>query len=369
MYPVSDLFLSALRSSHSAVVRLDAYRGGVLLASDLPISAGSVTVDASSKVRRQLTATIADPSLAPAAGDPDAMLAPYGTELRAYRGIRHLTGAVEWVPLGRFRVESARADVQASGVEVTAADRSALVAGARFLAPTPSVTTNTVPAEIARLIRGAAPDAAVTDETGYTGGVAALTWERERWDAVESLATGIGAEVFFDPDGVARIRPVPSIDSPLAWTVDAGEGGVMVAAEQRTSRERTFNGVVVTGERTDGTPPVAATVTDDDPASPTYWYGGFGQVPHFYSSPQITTTGQATTTAVALLGRTRGLVRQLTLASIPNPALDALDVIGVVFPDGSTERHLVDKLTVPLDPGEAMPIETRSPEPVTEGES
>jgi hypothetical protein len=58
--------------------------------------------------------------------------------------------------------------------------------------------------------------------------------------------------------------------------------------------------------------------------------------------------------------------RQLTLSCVPNPALDSGDVIRVRFPDGATETHLVDGFTVPLEPGSAMSIQTRSSQPQLE---
>jgi hypothetical protein len=51
---------------------------------------------------------------------------------------------------------------------------------------------------------------------------------------------------------------------------------------------------------------------------------------------------------------------------VPNPALEAGDVIRVRFPDGSTETHLVDAFDVPLDADNAMNITTRSENPALE---
>jgi hypothetical protein len=154
--------------------------------------------------------------------------------------------------------------------------------------------------------------------------------------------------------------------SCVSWYVDAGETGVLVEGSQDTSRESTYNGVVAVGERTDNFAPYSATVTDDNPSSPTYWLGPYGQVPYFYTSASITTLTQAQSAATGLLARTKGLTRQVSLSSVPNPALDAGDVIQVVFPDASYERHVVDSLSIPLDPSEAMPIGTRSTDPTKE---
>jgi hypothetical protein len=364
MHPVSELFLRTLRGSHSIEVQVDAYRGADLVLANVPISGGSVQVDSASQVRRTLSLSVADPALDPGA-DPTAALAPFGSELAVRRGIRYPDGTIEWCPLGRFRIESARASASGSGVEVNGADRGAYVQDARFTSIKKSNRSNTIPAEIARLIGEVLPDVAVSDFTGSTASTPKRFWEEDRWGAIDELAKAIGAEVFFDPDGDAVIAPVPSIDDVAVWWADAGETGVLLEANLESTREGTYNGVRASGEGGD-TAPVSAFVTDDDPTSPTYWGGGFGQKPRFYVSPLITTTAQATSAATAMLNRVRGLNRQLELDLVPNPALEAGDVIRVVFPDGATELHLVDGFEVSLATDGSMPVKTRSSAPLEE---
>jgi hypothetical protein len=366
VYAVSTRYLDALRQSHNVRLQVDAYRAGVLVRADLPIAGGSVSIDATSDVRRQLDLSVADPTLAPVAGDTSGPLTPFGTELFVRRGVAFPDGTVEWVPLGWFRVQAVTASLSAGVVRVQGVDRSRAVADAKFLTPTQSVTTNTIPNEIKRLVQGALPTAVFVDMTGVTSATPELIWEQERWAAINDLARTIGAECFFNADGQCVLRTVPGVDSAVSWYVDAGETGVLVEGSQDTSRESTYNGVVAVGERTDNFAPYSATVTDDNPSSPTYWLGPYGQVPYFYTSASITTLTQAQSAATGLLARTKGLTRQVSLSSVPNPALDAGDVIQVVFPDASYERHVVDSLSIPLDPSEAMPIGTRSTDPTKE---
>lgn len=361
MYAVSERFLDALRASHVVEIRVDAYRGSTLLASNLPISAGSVSVDGNSEVRRTLNVTVADPTLDPG-NDPTATLSPYGTDLVVRRGIRFPDSTIEYVPLGRFRVENVSTAVSGDAIQVTGADRTAYVKDARFTATTQSVTANTVAAEITRLITGAL-SVTVTDRSGSSAYTPQLYWDQDRWAAIEDLARSIGCVVYFDADGNAVIAKLPTITDPVAWWVDAGESGVMVAGSRETSREGTYNGVVASGESAGQFLPYSATVTDNDPSSPTYWGGTFGRKPYFYTSPAITTQQQATDAATAMLATVKGMSRQLTLTCVPNPALEAGDVIRVRFPDGSAETHLVDAFDVPLGPADAMNITTRSSNP------
>ncbi|MGZ0147134.1 DUF5047 domain-containing protein [Kribbella sp. WER1] len=365
MYPASTQFMDALRRSHVVTLQVDAYRGATLLQADLPISGGSVSVDGGSQIRRTLSVTVADPDLDPKV-DPQAVLAPFGSDLVVKRGIRYPNGTTEWVPLGRFRIEDVQATIAQNGISVTGSDRAATVKDLRFTAITQANTSNTVVQEITRLIQEALPGVGVTDYTGATAATPSVYWERERWEAIEQLGQAIGADVYFDPAGNGIIAPAPTVTNTPAWWVDAGELGVMVDGSRETSRETVYNGVVASGESDGDIPPVTATVWDSNPASPTYYLGTFGKKPFFYVSPLLTTTAQCVSAATSMLGRVTGLVRQLDLSCVPNPALESGDVIRVRFPDGSTETHLVDSFTVPLDPGTAMSLKTRSPEPATE---
>jgi hypothetical protein len=364
MYAVTTKFLDALRASHAVEIKVDAYRGEELLASDLPISDGTVTVDGNSQVRRTLSLTVADPTLDPG-NDQDATLAPYGSDLVVQRGVRFPDGSIEYAPLGRFRIEQVQTAISGEAIQLTGSDRTAYVQDARFTTTQQSVTSNTIPAEIARLIT-AVLTVAVNNQSGRTDATPLVYWEQGRWEAIEQLAKSIGCVVFFDPTGAAVIEPVPAITDAAVWWVDAGESGVLVTGERETTREQTYNGVVASGESAGQFLPYTATVTDNDASSPTLWGGPFGSKPYFYTSPLITTQEQATAAATALLNKVRGMSRQLTLSCVPNPALEAGDVIRVRFPDGATETHLIDSFDMPLDPSSAMAISTRSSAPELE---
>jgi hypothetical protein len=367
MFGVSEQFLAALRTSHQVEIRVDAYTAGATtrLASDLPVAGGSVSAEASSQVRRTLDLTIADPTLMPTS-EGDA-LSPYGTELYVLRGLRFPTGTIEWCPLGVFRVEDVKRGLADAAVQVTGADRAKAVADRQFEKPRQPKGSNTRVQWISTLVQEMWPGVAVTDSTANVDAMPypPPVWEQDRWAAIEELATSIGADVYFGPRGGLVIRPEPTIDDPVAWWVDAGASGVLVDGERNISREGTYNVVVATGEASGPFAPARAVVADTDPASPTRVDGPFGRVPTFYSSPLLRTTQQAIKAATALLGRARALNRQLELSSIPNPALEPGDVIEVRLDDGSSERHLVDKVTCPLDPATSMGLSTRSTSPDT----
>jgi hypothetical protein len=162
------------------------------------------------------------------------------------------------------------------------------------------------------------------------------------------------------------VHPVATLADAAVWQVDAGASGVMVEAVRKTGRTQTYNAVVARGERLDGTLPVQATVVDSDSSSATWWDGPFGKKPRFYSSPLILDSGQAAGVAAALLAKVTGWTKVIVLDTPGNPALDASDVILVKYPDGSTESHIIDQLTIPLSPDGSMHITTRTYTPPSE---
>jgi len=361
VWPISSTAQNVLTGSHVIDVRATAYTAGYGAVS-LPVASGSITVDATSQIRRTGSISIADPVYWPA--DPLAILSPLGSELLVEYGIVIPRIGTEWVPVIRGPIiEARRQRPYSSGdgaVSVNVNDRSALVAQARYEQPTQTVAGATNVAEIARIIREVVPAAAVNDLTGSTQVAALLDIERERWsDGIEKLADAIGAECFADPVGNFVIRTTPTLSNPVAWVVASGRGGILVSKADTLTRELTYNEVVASGQRTDGTPPVFATVSDNDPTSATYIGGPFGRRPRFYSSPLLTTVAQCQTAAAGLLARTVGMHASVSLSAIVNPALDAGDVVAVVQ-GKTTTLHIVDTLTVPLRVGDAQQITTRS---------
>lgn len=359
MYPVSSDFGQALRESHAAIVQVDAYLSGSLIAEDVPISGGSVSVASGSGVRRTLDVTIADRDLW---GTLDTI----GVELRAYRGIRYPSGDRELVPLGVFSLDQQSISVgPTGGIEVRSApDRWARVQRAQFETPTSSISTARITSEISRLVTGAVSGITVTTTATSTALAGPLVWEQDRAQAAADLATAIGAEVYFDVAGNLVIEDAPLLGQTPVWTVDASASGVLLSGERVRDRQRTYNVVVAYPSNLNGTAPYAPQIAaDTDPTSRTYVNGPFGRVPYRYTSPAMTTSAQALAAAKALLNRVKAVNAQLSLEAVVHPGLDRGDVITVLTPDGTTELHLVDSLTIPLEVGGTQQITTRSSRP------
>jgi hypothetical protein len=359
--PFSATAQQTLTASHSINVRATAFTAALGVQANLPVSGGSVTVDGTSQVRRGATVTIADPTLWPA--NPLDMLSPLGSELSIEYGIVIPGQGTEWIPLIRGGISKAARTIpvdNSGGVTLSIVDRSARVAEDELLAPMQvGGGSTTVVQAITALVQDAFPAVVVVDLTGSSAIAPVLDIDKDRWAAVEKLADSIAAECFFDQVGRLVVRPQPTLADPTVWVVSTGPRGVLVEREDQQSRDLVYNAVVVSGARTDGTPPVTVTVTDSDPASPTYWGGPFGKKPRRYASPLITTTSQATTTAQALLERVRGMQASVDLRALCNPGLEAGDV-ALVRGASSREVHILDKITVPLDPRTTQQLTTRS---------
>jgi len=365
MYDIDAPALAALRTSHAVTYRVTAYtpEGGVL--EDVPISGGSVTYDAGSQVRRTADLTVSDPNLWPL--HPAAALSPVGSELFVEYGINVPGAATFWVPLIRGPVQKVKRSRPGSSDAVTLsiADRSAKVAEDRFDAPTQTLGGRTCVAEITRLIQETLPGVEVLDLTGSTQVAPVLDIDKERWaDGIEKLADAIGAEVYADRVGGFVIAPVPSLANGTAsWLVDAGETGVLVTFEEELSREKVYNAVIASGERTDGIPAVYAKVVDDEPGSPTFYGGTFGRRPYFLSSQLLTSQAQCLAAAQARFERVRGLHATVSLTQVPNPGIDPGDLLTVI-PDAAApeaaQLHVADTVQIDLDPTSAQPLGTRT---------
>jgi hypothetical protein len=376
LYPVSASYQAAVRAGGQQRVRVDAYRSGALLAggADLAVVGGTVTDDSTPGVRRQL-----DLELLPVPGLWD-LLSPIGTQLRVSSVLRYPSGQTESVPMGVFDLDSATMGYGVNGsLTCKGSDKWVLIQRARFLTPFASTASLSITDQIIELIRHAlGPNEPVVVNATSTAFTGSHVWDRDRDKAIIELADSIGAYVYFDRNGVATIDDAPALhDRAPAWSVDASANGVLLDADRARDRSKTYNVVVVTGEKVDGQDPWPPQIVfDSDPLSPTFAGtnpasganvpGPFGVVPYFYSSPLLSTANQGNSAGEQILARVTGLNAQLSLTQVRNHALDSLDVVQVVLPKERfdlprpVEVHIIDKITHPLSPSGTQSLETRA---------
>lgn len=365
MRSVTAQFLQALTASHRPVFSVDVMSGGSTVVADLPITGGSVTVDAGSEVRYTCSVTVADVMYLPKL--PTDALAPYGNRLRIRRGIRYQNGVSEWVTVGLYVIEQVSGDRDLGPVQVSGKGLESAVQAQKLTLPFTTAGQSSHVNAIAALVSDALPGTAV-DSTGVTGDAVPATksWDvdADRWAACRELAAAIGAEAYFDVEGTLIVRdlPPPPESATPVWTVSAGPGGVLVGDDLGMSVAGLYNGVRCQsdGNSVDGTAPVSGQYVDSDPTSPTRWGGPLGKRLKIVSSPLYKTSGQCEQVAEAMLPRVLGPNRTIGLKAVPNPALEAGDCIRVVHLDGTPELHIVQSLSIPLDVSGDYTIATRS---------
>ncbi|MGW3619490.1 DUF5047 domain-containing protein [Micromonospora arida] len=364
MRPVSDAFLRTLRGGHRMVAEARVVAPGLTgvnpTGTTIPILSGDVDMDGTRDIRSTLQMETEGVGMWPtAASDP---LAPYGNEVFVRRGIQYGNGTTEWVSLGYFRINSPEQDDAPRGpIRISAQDRMAGIVEARLLAPKPYAATATFGSVVTALITEVYPWATIEwDDTTNAQQIGrAVIAEEERYQFLNELVTSVGKIWYWDHRGILVIKDPPPPASPV-WDVNHGAGGVLVSMGRRLTREGVYNAVVATGEAADTVAPVRVAVVDNNPSSPTYWYGGFGKVPRFFSSPFITTAAQARSAAQSLLTRQLGLPYSADFSAVPNPALEPYDAVRIDYSaTHSSEIHVIEALTVPLDAEGVLSASTR----------
>ncbi|MFE5332573.1 DUF5047 domain-containing protein [Embleya sp. NPDC056575] len=364
MRTVSSNFVAALNGPYTLAKRVDAFLGTTLLRGNLPITAGTVTADRGNKVRWSMSVTVSDIALMPKAeNDP---LAVFGNTIQAFRGVQFTDGTQEVVPCGVCRIDDLQGDRDLGPITLTAKGLEAVVADEPFLTPFSTTGLGPCAAIITTLITDAIPGAVVTNTATNNPTPGTRSWQLDdnRWDAIESLAAMMGAEVYADGAGQFKIKDLPNLDTATSvWDVAAGERGSMVSATTGMSRARVRNGWRVSGgNAADGVPPITAIAVDSDPTSPTRWGGPFGHVLGVKSDALWTTSGQCLVIAESLLRDSLRVTLSPELKSVPNPALEPGDCIRVVYADGYAELHIVQSISMSLTAAGDYTITTYSKE-------
>jgi hypothetical protein len=299
-----------------------------------------------------------------AAQDP---LSPYGNEIRVWRGVRVPGGVDKLWPQGVFGIT--RPSVSDTGsnllITVTGEDRARTVQRARMRADYKIADGTNYATAIKALIRDGVPflqdaDFSFTPTTRTTPALTVKEGE-DRWAFAQKMATDLGCDLFFDPSGRCTLTPVrATVGQPTDWEIREGVSLLAVVKEQ--TADATYNHVVVTGETQDPEdgspkiPPVRGEAWDDDPDSPTYIGGDFGDVATFFVSPFVKTQAQAVEVAKAILERSLALTERLVVDALVCPALEPYDLIYVRRDRlRVNNRYLLETFSIPLNPEGVMP--------------
>lgn len=336
-------FLAEIRRSHEVIAFADitSPSGQTMRLKTID---GNVNVDRTAAVRRTATINCVDPTGLLVPSGNTGLLVPYGTRVRPYRGVKYHNSdgstEIEALPLGVFRLskstitESSGSTNAGITIALEMSDRSRTVARNKFTVPyTIPKGTNLLTAIkllLARTFQNLEYDAVTTTIT--TPAVKVYDVNADPWQAVTDLATSMACEVFFDVNGVVVIAPPPDVDalpSPVFSYVE-NQGCTMTDLQSVYSDEPGYNGVVFTGATVGvNSAPVRAVVWDEQPSSPTYHKGPYGEVPMFVDDNNVTTQAGATAAAHATLKGMLGFAAAITVTGPVNPAYEAGNVIAV----------------------------------------
>ena len=367
---MSDRFLNEIRGSHTVISYVDVIAPNQEV-KRLRVVEGEVSVDRSASVRRGCRLECIDPLRELVPDGDQGILTPFGTEVRPYRGVRYTDGTEELVPLGVFRI--ARSQFAEStgnaGVRISLDlyDRSRVVARDRFINPYSIPEGTNLLTAIKLIMARTFPEVSYDAITTPLVTTAPIVYDTQDdpWTAMTDLATSMGCEIYFDVYGNVVVAPPTDIDAMPApdFTYIEGAGCTMTDLSLEYSDEPGFNGFIVTGEsHSDEEPPVRAQAWDMDPASPTYRYGPYGEVPEFHTDSNVKTVDDAQKVADALLKARLGFASQLDVSAWCNPALEAGDVVvvrrGALHVDA---LYTVDSFSVPLrkDGIQSLKLRTR----------
>lgn len=322
---------------------------------NLPIVSGKVDVDGTAAIRRRANLVVVDPNGTLTPTGSTSPLSPYGREVRIKRGIRFADGSTELITLGTFRIASATPTNSGTSrkIDVSAFDRARSVARARFETPYTVDAGLNYALAIEVLLKNRLPGITVSNLTATTRttGLTVFAQGADPWESARSMATDIGAVLYFNPDGVAVLTNQPNpANLSVSWDYSRGVKATVIGVDNSFSDDPGFNGVVVDGEPPDAEP-VHVAVYDLDQTSPTYALGAYGKVPYFFRSQFITTVQQATAAATALLLTNRGGTELVKFTGIPHPALEVGDVVLVADPGAGVfpANYVLDSFTIPLD--------------------
>lgn len=360
MRPVSEAFKAAVVSSHQIATRFDVLQDGIAIDTLDTVTAGSVTLDAKAAARGRMDLTIVDDGtlgLVPTqAGD---LLAPYGREIRVWRGV---TYPDELVSLGVFRIDDVAPSEEAGSLTLAIAglDRSGRISDARFEHPDQCNAGTNLATAILGLIQPVYPDV-VYDFTPTSVVTPLIIFQEQddRWAIAQKLASDAGLRLYFDGDGTL----VLAADSPSDAVITLAEGtaGVLLSAAKRWTRQGVYNRWIATGQSTGVGAPVRGVATDDNPLSPTYYFGQFGPVPTFFSSQFITTDAQAADAAAAMKSRQIGTAQAISFGSLMLPHLEPGDVARITrLRLGIDEDNVIDSLVIGLTHDARMTGTTRA---------
>jgi hypothetical protein len=366
MYPTSAAFKAAVLTDHVVISKAEIWSEDRKLI-DLDIDTGKVSVTTSNAVRRSCEVHVSTDrtsnNLVP--DDGFDFLAPFGNQLRLYRGIQFTDGTEEYVPLGVFVITEVDVKDTNEGVSmvIRGEDKSIIVSRNKWTSAYQMVN-GTLEASLTALLQNRYAD--ITTDFPVTNIsvnqiVLGSDSNLDPWKDAVGIAQLVGYDLYFDVNGVCAMKQFPTLDAAsVVATYKEGSGTTITSLDRKISTKETYNGVVYTIEGSQVTTPVRVEIWDEDPASPTYRYGVFGSVPTFVTTNLISTSAEAIKAASLLLNTYIGQQEVINFESIVDPSLDVNDVVYVNSEGAKVDRTvIIDSMDIPLEYTGSLNVATR----------
>jgi len=365
-------YRDALAAPHKPRVRVEVWRSGLQVEElvwrergtmkyqlDMPVFfGGNLRATLSSRVTRTLTLAVPD-SLYP--WSPRDLLNPYGTELRAFRGITYGSGSYDEFPCFVGPIEACKPNRNGE-VTVEASDNSVRVSRAGFVSPLPAQVGDPVLDEFERVVLDANPRAVFGRHDPITAKVpAGLAYDGDRGAALDSLAKAANAFWYCLADGSYVMRWVPWSRSPSSSVLELtdGPGGTLASAYPVRASGDLYNRFTFTSDAPTGGAPMYATAQDDDPDSPTWVGGPFGVRSFQARVTGAANQGQLFVMARTAVARTRSLAESWSITCVADGSIELGDPLGVRY-RGHRAVQLAAGFTMPLEPHAVMSIDGRA---------
>lgn len=356
------MYRALLARNPTPVLRIEVWRSGARVdtfgEAGIPVIDGSISATLTSRVTRRLNVTL------PLSMEPvnkSDLITPYGNQLIVKTGVAGY-GAPDYLwTVFRGRINTVTVD--SSSVRVQADDLAVELGNSFFEVPLNSNTGQLLLTQWQDLVVEAYPDADFGTSDDLVEHVPKLTWNDSRASAADSLADAAGAFWYTLGDGSFVMRRVPWTivqTSLLDW--ETGPDGTLLGGTYSLSRDEVFNKITVLGEAADGSPPVSASVFDNNPDSLTWIYGPFGEKGRKVTSNAVLTAGAALELAVQYLHRSRALVRTWDVEIVSDPALELGDCVTIRHLD-QVDIQVVESFTIPLSGDNVMSVSLRALHP------
>ena len=344
-------FAQVVAGSHQVATRVDVLFDREVIFEGIAVTSGQIDYDRNAARLARLSLTVADPLRLPVAADD--ILTPFGYELGVWRGLMLPTGA-ELIPLGVFPIQQSAVDGVTLVSSITAEDRSRLVSDARFEDDYQiAAGTNYVTAIQSMIEAGVDGLTYLFPSTTFTTPLLTFAAQEDRWEKAQEMTKSLGNELLFDGLGRLTMRPEPTFTATPVATI--AEGANMTAASVALDRVGAYNRVIATSANASTTTVFRGVATDNNPASPTYYFGPFGKKPRFFASEFLASDVQATSAAASILTANIGVANSVDFGVLPDPRLECSDVAQITRTAlGLDDLHIIDTLTIGLGADSGM---------------